>query len=237
MADADCYSNYIIEKIIIDKKSNNGGNLATVIKLDTNEYGEPIGQAHRNLMFDTREFKVELENCEADKIMADKIAANLYTQLENEGCEIFQFKFIIEHKNYGSTMKKDTGFTVLKEGHTKCNPTRRGWQVLVEWRDETTTWMHFKDVKEAIPIELAEYAVSNKIDDDPDFSWWVPYIFKKRDRIISKAKTKYWRNTHKYDVRLPKTAAEALEMYRQTCQPLWVNAINKNMSKSEVLYK
>ena len=45
--------------------------------------------------------------------------------------------------------------------------------------------MELKDVKEERPIELAEYAVSKKIDYDPDFAWWVHYVFKKRDRIIS----------------------------------------------------
>ena len=72
--------------------------------------------------------------------------------------------------------------------------------MLVEWVDETTTWMDLKDVKEASPIELAEYAVANQIHDEPALAWWVPYCFRKRDRIISKVKTKYWKTTHKYGV-------------------------------------
>ena len=50
--------------------------------------------------------------------------------------------------------------------------------------------MYLKDVKKASIIELAEYVVSNNIDDDPDFDWWVHYVFKKRDRVIAKAKNK-----------------------------------------------
>ena len=68
--------------------------------------------------------------------------------------------------------------------------------------------MDLKDVKEASP----KYAVANTIGDEPAFVWWVPYVFKKRDRIIAKVKSKYWRTTHKYGVRLPKTAAEALAL-------------------------
>ena len=81
--------------------------------------------------------------------------------------------------------------------------------------------MDFKDVKEASTIELDEYAVSDKIDYETAFAWWVHYVFKKLERIIAKAKTKYWRNTHKYGVRLPNTAAESLELNRQTGHPLW----------------
>ena len=52
----DRYDKYIGAKIIIDNKSNNYGNLAIVIRRVTDEYGAPIGQAHRNPMLDTREF-------------------------------------------------------------------------------------------------------------------------------------------------------------------------------------
>ena len=74
--------------------------------------------------------------------------------------------------------------------------------------------MDLKDAKEASMIELSEYAVAKNTDDEPDSVWWVHYIFNKLDRIIAKDKTKYWRKTHNYGVRLPKTAAEALKLYR-----------------------
>ena len=88
-------------------------------------------------------------------------------------------------------MTKEIGFTVLKGGRKNWKPTVRGCKVLVVCRDETTTWMDLKYVKKDSLIELAEYAVANKIDDDPDFAWWVHYVFKERDRIIEKANTKY----------------------------------------------
>ena len=93
-----------------------------------------------------------------------------------------------------------------------------------------------KDVKEASPIELAEYATANKIYDEPTFAWWVPYAMKKRDRIIAKVKAKYWRTTHKYGVRLPKTAAEALQLDRDTGTDFWEKAMNKEMAKAKVAY-
>ena len=97
--------------------------------------------------------------------------------------------------------------------------------------------MDLKDIKEAGPIELAEYAVSNKIDDDPYFSWWVHYVFNKQARIIAKTDTKYWSTTHKYGVRLPNTSSKDLELDRQTSQTLWENSLKKDMSKAEVSYK
>ena len=92
----------------------------------------------------------------------------------------------------------------------------------MNWRYEKTTWTDIKYIKEASPIELDEYAVAKTINYEADFSWWVNYVFKKLDRIIAKDKTKYWRTTHKYGVRLPKTTEESLELDRQIGQPLWV---------------
>ena len=154
--DDDRYGKYIGAKLVLDEKLNNGGNFATVTKRATNEYGTPFGTAHRNPMLDTREFEIELESGETDKMMANQIAATLYSQLDDEGREIMQVKGIIYHKADGSALTKETGFTVLKGGHRKCKPTTHGWKVLVEWRDETTTWMDLKYVEEANPIELAE---------------------------------------------------------------------------------
>ena len=68
--DDDRYYKYIGAKLIIDYISNNGGNLVTVIRRANDEYGAPIGQAHRNPMLETRKFEVELENGETDNIMA-----------------------------------------------------------------------------------------------------------------------------------------------------------------------
>ena len=117
--DDGCYNKYIGVKLIIDKKSNNGGNLATVIMRATDEYGATIGQAHINPMLYTREFELELENGETDKKMANQIAAKFYSPLRYEGHEILKFKGIIDHYEDGYAITKCTGFTVLKGGHKK----------------------------------------------------------------------------------------------------------------------
>ena len=93
--------------------------------------------------------------------------------------------------------------------------------------------MDLKDAKEASTIELDKYTVSNKIDDEPYFAWLVHYVFKKRDRIIDKTNTKYWRTTYKYGVRLPKTAAEALELDRQTGRPLLGNYLKNKWARQK----
>ena len=64
-------------------------------------------------------------------------------------------------------------------------------------------------MKDSYPVPLADYAIANAIQNQPAFAWWVPYVNKKRRAIIAKVKSKYWQQTHKYGIRVPKNVKEA----------------------------
>ena len=77
------------------------------------------------------------------------------------------------------------------------------------WKDGSTDWVALKDLKNSYPVELAEYVRRNDLRDEPAFAWWVPYVERKKNRILSKVKSKYWQRTHKYGIRIPKSVEEA----------------------------
>ena len=64
-------------------------------------------------------------------------------------------------------------------------------------------------MKEAFPLETAEYAVANKVVEQPAFAWWAKNALRTRDRVIAKVKTKYWKRTHKFGVQLPHSVEAA----------------------------
>jgi hypothetical protein len=57
--------------------------------------------------------------------------------------------------------------------------------------------------------------MSNKIDDEPAFAWWVPFTLKKQESIISAVNKCYWKRTHKFGICLPHTVEEALQRKQQ----------------------
>ena len=79
--------------------------------------------------------------------------------------------------------------------------------------------------------KLADYAIANKIQDEPVFAWWVPYVIKKRKTIIQKIKSKYWQRTHKYEIRIPKTVKEANDCDKENSNTMWSDTIKKEMPK------
>ena len=93
-----------------------------------------------------------------------------------------------------------------------------------------TTWVSLADIKDSYPVQVADYAVTNQLTQEPAFRWWVPFILKKRERILKKVKTKYcWSVTNKYGLELPKSVAQALAIDKRTGTDFWEKAIEKEI--------
>ena len=142
---------------------------------------------------------------------------------------------IVYHLRDGSAVTKDNSFT----GNHSNTPkkTKNGWELLIECKNETKTWVGIKYVKEEIPIDMTEYAVENHISDKPVFAWWVPYTLKKRNIIISKVNRNYWKTTHMYRVRLPNNVTEAMQIDQINGNTYWKDAIEKYTKEARITYK
>ena len=107
--------------------------------------------------------------------------------------------------------------------------TTKGWEVCIKWKYGSSTWNQVKDVKESFPVQLAEYAVLKKIADETAFTWWIKKLLKKRDSIISKTASKYWKKTHKYGLSIPHTVKESIEIDKENWDTLWWDSILQEM--------
>jgi hypothetical protein len=144
---------------------------------------------------------------------------------------------IIDHKIDGLAVAPDDMYYTDKHGVKRIRQTTKGWVLLLQWKDGSTTWFPLKDLKESNPIEVAEYAVANKLLHEPAFAWWVPDVLQKRDRIISAVKTRYLKRTHKFGICMPKSVKQALEIDRDTNTSLWSDAIKKEMTNVMPAFK
>ena len=132
---------------------------------------------------------------------------------------------IIDHRVKADAVPMSKGTYQTAHGVTRRVQTTRGWEVFVSWKDGSTDWVSLKDIKDSYPVQLAEYAVVSGIEEEPAFAWQVPYTIRKRNRIIRKVKSKYWKRTHKYGLRIQKTIEEAMEIDREKGNTLWMDAI------------
>jgi hypothetical protein len=160
----------------------------------------------------------------------------MYAQVDDEGNMFQLLDEIMDHKKDDTAIDIANGTVTTSSGNVKPTITTQGWQLLVLWKDKSTSWVKLKDLKASNPVELAEYAVANRIAEEPAFKWWVSNTLHKRNRIISKVKKKYWRTMHKFGCKLPHSVEEALEIDRQTGTDHWQRALNKEMSKVKVAW-
>ena len=136
----------------------------------------------------------------------------MYSQCDEEGNQYLILKDITDHKLDETTISKEDGTYHNRSGTEVKKKMIKGWKLLVEWNDGTEEWMPLSKLKELNPIKVVEYAIANRIQDEPAFAWWVPHILRKRTCIINKVKSCYWRATNKFGIKLPHSAQEAYEI-------------------------
>lgn len=209
----------------------------TVVERATDGSGDKIGRAHSNPLFDTREFIVQFPDESRANYTVNQIAEAIYSQVDSEGNQFSILQEIIDHSKDNSAIPREDGYWISKNGNRTPKATTRGWKLCVEWKDGTSEWVDLKDLKQSNPIELAEYAYNNKLLDEPAFKWWAPHVLKVRQRIVGKVKSRYWKTTHKFGVRLPHSVEEALRIDRETGTDFWEKAIMKERSKAKISWK
>jgi hypothetical protein len=234
---AEAYDKFIGAEVVMDL-GDQGPKRATVKQCARDRDDNLIGCAHKNPLLDTREYEIDFEDGTTDRYLDNVISENLYSQVDSEGRSHLVFQEIIDHRsNPKLAVSKQFGYTIGRNGNKVAKKTTRGWELLVCWKDGRCDWIPLKELKEGNPVEVAEYAINNGIDDKPAFAWWVPITIRKRNRIISKLKSRYWMTTHKFGIRVPKSVEEALQIDQATGTDFWCKAIEKEMTKVKVAFE
>ena len=218
-------------------RDDEGPTFAKVTKRLRDANGIPIGTANNNPILDTRLYEVEFLDGHKASLSANAIAENMFAQIDDDGNRFALLDDIVDHRVDGTQISKEDAFITSKSGGRRRKITTRGWEILLQWKDGSTTWEAMKDIKSAYPLQLADYATKRGIADEPAFSWWIPYVLKKRDRIISKVKSKYWTRTHKFGIQLPHSVEEAIAIDKDNGNTLWWDSICKEMKNVRIAFE
>ena len=229
-------SDYVGMQLALPRDAD-GPEFASVTRRLTDSKGIPVGEANENPILDTRVYEVEYADGYTAAMSANEIAASLFAQVDDEGSRHVLLDSLVDHRTDSSAITKKDEFVSTKSGGRRRRHTTRGWEILCQWKDGSTSWEALKDLKESYPIQTAEYAFEALISEEPAFAWWVHHVMKKREKIISRVKSKYWTRTHKFGIRVPKTVREALEIDRQEKNNLWHEAIMKEMKNVRVAFE
>lgn len=129
------------------------------------------------------------------------------------------FESIVDHMKDESTKSKNKS----KEESLSY------WKLLVKWKNGSEEWRDLKDLKDSLPVDVAEYAKARKLDKEDAFKWWVPFTLCKRDAIVAAVSERRRQTTHKFGIEIPKSVQQAIATDKKKNNKNWQDAIKKEM--------
>lgn len=172
--------------IVINKVST--GEVIPSIKRYKDHRGLPLVPISDSPLLDSQAFEDRRIEIVREVLEANLVSENVHEQVEVDLFSEKLFQDIVGTRTDGTQW--DTQCTDdMINGPGKTNPrTTRGWEVCILWCEGSTTWHTLKYVKLCYPVQLAEYARQNHLQDEPAFRWWIRPTLRIRDRMISKVK-------------------------------------------------
>ena len=204
---------------------DNGPDFARITKLLKDKDGLPVGTASENPILHTIMYQVKYADGYKTAMAENAIANNLLAQLDQYRQHLVLFDKIIDHITDGTKIKEEDSLFHIANENKRSRKTTKVWEVYIQWKYGRLIWNQIKDVKESCPIQLSEYAVQNKISEEPAFAWCTKNVLKKRDLIISKTDIRYWKKTQNYRICIPKTVKEAVQIDKENGDTRWWDVI------------
>ena len=142
------YDTYLNMDLILPQGDSLEPQLARVTKQMKDLNSLPIGTAAYNPLLDTRMYEVEYLDSEKASLSANYITENLFAQVNDEGNQQVLMHEIIDYHINVQEVKQQDAFITTKTGPQCCHETTKGWELLIEWKDGSTTWVALKDIQE-----------------------------------------------------------------------------------------
>mmetsp|Transcript_4573 Transcript_4573/g.7098 ORF Transcript_4573/g.7098 Transcript_4573/m.7098 type:complete len:164 (-) Transcript_4573:1972-2463(-) len=123
-------------------------------------------------------YEVQFADEHKQAVAANIIAKNMFAMVDEEGHRHLLFDSIVDFRRTSAVTQEDA-FVVSSNGNRRQRETTKGWEILIQWKDGSTTWNKLKNVEDLYPVQLAEFAVQTNVSEEPAFAWWVLYILKQ----------------------------------------------------------
>jgi len=173
---AKAYDQYISAQVILP--SGDSQLLGTVTARKRDVHGYPVGISNKNPILDTCIYEVTFPDGHSAEYSANTIAECLYSQIDSEGQQYVLMDEILDWMQTDNAIDEHNVLHILYNGNLHPRQTTQGYLLCVQWKDGSTSWEHLKDMKEAYPMRVAEFSVSQGIQNLPGFRWCIPHTLK-----------------------------------------------------------
>jgi hypothetical protein len=109
---SDAYDKYIGAELTVDFGTD-GKRRATVKERVRDFEGNFIGRSNENPYLDTSEYIIKYEDGTSDRMFANAIAENIYSQVDDEGRHFVLLKEISDHRKNDDAITLSDGFVTV----------------------------------------------------------------------------------------------------------------------------
>jgi hypothetical protein len=123
--------------------------------------GKTYGKYDENPCLNSVMYEVEMPDGQVKEYCANVIAQNMLAQVDPDGYSMALMGGIVDHRrDHTKAVSVEEAYVVTKSGQKRLRKTTIGWDLLVRWKDQSESWVRLADMKEAHPVEAADYAKS-----------------------------------------------------------------------------
>ena len=155
--------NYVNTSVMLSR--GNSYARGDVIGQKRDAYGNFVGRENDNPILDTREYSAEFDDWEVRKLTTIVIAESIYAACNDSVKDYLMMVSIVQYRKSNNDLSVSSQ-KMVHIGHSYMHRSTVGWQLCVQWRDESTSWQALKDLKESHPVDTVEYVVAQEIYHD-----------------------------------------------------------------------
>ena len=164
---------------------------------------------------------------------ANITAENLYSQVDEEGHRYQLMDGIVMHRKNESAVTKEEAY----HSNSRKRLATKGWNLCIEWKDETSSWLPLEEIKNSFSIKASEHTVTAGISEEPAFAWWVKTTLKKSNKIIAAVCSRLKKKCCKYGIEVPGMVEEGYLLDLKNGNTFWRDVIAKEMRNVRVAFE
>jgi hypothetical protein len=148
-----------------------GTALARVVNCVVGPDSKLIGEYKDNPLLNSLLYECKFNDGTVKEYAVNTIASNIFIESDEDGFSSSILYHIVDHKSSGEAVKMADKYFLTSNGTKHMRQTTQGWMFLVEWSNGSRQWINLKLLKESNPVQVAEYATSCNITEEPAFAW------------------------------------------------------------------
>jgi len=177
--ESDLYDKFVGVDVILPNSADQKLMARVKKKVKSDDRNDP---KFYNPLRDHSLYEIEFPDGTTDEVEANLIAECMVSECDPDGRQYRMLKEISDHRKDISALNVADGSYRTRAGNLVPKRTTKGWKLLIEWVDGSMDWVRLAEMKEAYPVQVAEYAIANGIAHEPAFNWWVHKVIKRKGK-------------------------------------------------------